>query len=227
MIYANVIFFDLKAIVVDSIIKRYNKVPVYVGRAPQFYINYSMALEMVYRSWDTRLWNKGIHHLYRLSASRRNDRCNIVGYYNDTPYHKDYVVRIQNEGEDTHTLAIDLHPRTDATLRDAILNGVEVFKLSDLSGNLAGLNMVPPPMDQQPALAANKSNTKKTMFIAIESGVGFLVVAALACFMVLCKLKKTECYGSYHSLAKWWCWLRPDPYKREFSRRTMPLLQTR
>ena len=38
--------------------------------------------------------------------------------------------------------------------------------------------------------------------------------------MVLCKLKKTERYGSYHPLAKWWCWFRPDPYKREFSRRT-------
>ena len=58
------------------------------------------------------------------------------------------------------------------------------------------------------------------MFIAIGSGVGFLVVAALVCFMVLCKLKKTGCYGSYHPLAKWWCWFRPDPYKREFSRRT-------
>ena len=66
---------------------------------------------------------------------------------NDTSYYKDYVVMIQNKGEDSHTLAIDLHPRTDATLSDAILNGVEVFTLGDLSGNLAGLNMVPPLMD--------------------------------------------------------------------------------
>ena len=73
-------------------------------------------------------------------------------------------------------------------------------------------------MEQQSALAANKSKTKKTMFIAIGSGVGFLVMAALVCFMFLCKLKKTERYGSYHPLAKWWCWFRPDPYKREFSR---------
>ena len=294
------------------------KVPVYVGQAPQFYVNYSMALEMVYRLniggssilpvQDTgmfREWSEARTHDYLLSDGAnprdpslklkyskipkyiapdtvyqsaasmgpnrtRNSMSNLtwglpvetgfnylvrlhfceiepgihvsgtreftiyIDYQlaeetadvilwaddNDTPYYKDYVVMIQNKGEDSHTLAIDLHPRTDATLRDAILNGVEVFKLSDLSGNLAGLNMVPPPMDQQPALAANKSNTKKTMFIAIGSSVGFLVVAALVCFMVLCKLKKTECYGSYHPLAKWWCWSRPDPYKREFSRRT-------
>ena len=46
------------------------------------------------------------------------------------PYYKDYIAMIQNKGKDNLTLAIDLHLRTDATLRDAIL--------SDLSGNLAG-----------------------------------------------------------------------------------------
>ncbi|XP_050279677.1 receptor-like protein kinase FERONIA isoform X1 [Quercus robur] len=293
------------------------KVPVYVGQALQFYINYSMALEMFYRlniggssispmedtgmfrQWSEGrtdyLWSDGVNPrdpslklkyskipkyiapdtVYQSAASMgpnrtRNSMSNLTWGFpvetgfnylvrlhfceidphiqisgireftiyidyqlaeetadvilwaddNDTPYYKDYVVMIQNKGEDSHTLAIDLQPRTDAALCDAILNGVEVFKLSDPSGNLAGLNMVPPPMDQQPALAASKSNTKKTMFIAIGSGVGFLVVAALVCFMVLCKLKKTERYGSYHPLAKWWCWFRPDPYKREFSRRT-------
>ncbi|XP_030964471.1 receptor-like protein kinase FERONIA [Quercus lobata] len=207
------------------------KVPVYVGRSPQFYINYSMALEMVYRlsiggssippMQDTgmfRKWSEGMTD-YLLSngtsprdpslklkyskipkyiapgtrdsmsnltwglpvETRFNYRvrlhfCEIdlgihfsgtreftiyIDYQlaeetadvilwaddNNTSYYKDYVVMIQNKGEDSHTLAIDLHPRTDATLSDAILNGVEVFKLGDLSGNLAGLNMVPPLMD--------------------------------------------------------------------------------
>ncbi|KAK7820259.1 putative receptor-like protein kinase [Quercus suber] len=30
----------------------------------------------------------------------------------------------------------------------------------------------------------------------------------------------TKHCGSYHPLAKWWRWSRPDPYKRDFSRRT-------
>nr|POE55821.1 receptor-like protein kinase feronia [Quercus suber] len=260
------------------------KVPVYVGQAPRFYINYSMALEMVYRLniggssispvQDTglfRQWSEGgrtdyflskvtmgpdrirnsmsnltwelpvetgFNYLVRLhfceidpgihvSGSRvftiyvdyqlAEETADVISWADnsDTPYYKDYVVMIQNKGEDSHTLAIDLHPRTDATFRDAILNGAEVFKLSDPSGNLASVNMAPPS-----ARAASKSKTKKTMFIAIGSGVGFLVVASLVCFMVLCKLKKTERYGSYHPLAKWWCWFRPDPYKREFKRRT-------
>ena len=108
---------------------------------------------------------------------------------NYRPYFKDYVVMIRNKGEDKHVLSIDLQPRSDSILWDAILNGVEVFKLSDQYGNLAVLNMVPPPLDQEPTLAANKSKTKKAIFIAIGSGLGILVVLTLVCCMVLCKLK--------------------------------------
>ncbi|XP_050249378.1 receptor-like protein kinase FERONIA [Quercus robur] len=290
-------------------------IPVYVGQAPQFYINDSMALEMVYRlnfgggsispKEDTgmfRQWSDGtiyrlsegvnprfvsmtLHYLYipnytapdavYLSAismgpnSTRNLMSNLTwGLLVDTgfnylvrlhfceiepnisipgvrrfniyidyqqaeeaadvvlwtdsnyrPYFKDYVVMIRNKGEDKHLLSIDLQPRSDSILWDAILNGVEVFKLSDQYGNLAGPNMVPPLLDQEPAPAANESKTKKTIFIAIGSGLGILVVLTLVCCMVLCKLKKTRRFGSCHPLAKWWCRSRLDPYKREFSRR--------
>ncbi|XP_023924808.1 receptor-like protein kinase FERONIA [Quercus suber] len=291
-------------------------VPVYVGQAPQFYINDSMALEMVCRlnvgggsispKEDTgmfRQWSDGtdyllsegvnprlvfmtLHYLYipnytapdavyqsaisMGSNSTRNLMSNLTwGLLVDTgfnylvrlhfceiepnisipgvrrfniyidyqqaeeaadvvlwtessyrPYFKDYVVMIRNKGEDKHLLSIDLQPRSDSVLWDAILNGVEVFKLSDQYGNLGGPNMVPPPLDQEPAPAANEPKTKKTIFIAIGSGLGILVVLTLVCCMVLCKLKKTRRFGSCHPLAKWWCRSRLDPYKREFSRRT-------
>ena len=291
-------------------------VPLYVGQAPQFYINDSMALEMVYRlnvgggsisqKEDTgmfRQWSDGtnyllsegvnprlvfmtLHYLYipnytapdavYLSAismgpnSTRNLMSNLTwGLLVDTgfnylvrlhfceidarinipearrftiyidyqlaedaadvfgwtdgkyrPYFKDYVVMIRNKGESMHLLSIDLKPISDSDLKDAILNGVEVFKLSDQYGNLAGPNMVPPPLDQEPAPAANKSKTKKAIFIAIGSGLGILVVLTLVCCMVLCKVKKTRRFSSCHPLAKWWCQSRLDPYKRELSRRT-------
>ena len=133
---------------------------------------------------------------------------------NDTPYFKDYVVMIQKKGEDNHTLSIDLHPGTDGTFIDAILNGVEVFKLSNTDGNLAGPSMVPPLLDQQQP--ANKYSTKKTIFIAIGSGVGFLIVLTLVCSMVLWKSKKTKRFGSYHPQPKWRCW--PYPYKQKLTR---------
>ncbi|KAL4628814.1 hypothetical protein ACB092_05G265300 [Castanea dentata] len=139
---------------------------------------------------------------------------------NDTPYYKDYVVMIKNMGNDTHLLSIDLHSQLDADLIDAILNGVEVFKLSDSDNNLARANIAAPLLDQQLAGAANESKSKKTtIFIAIGSVLGLLVVLTLVSCMVLCKLKKAKHYGSYQPLAKWWWWSRPDPYRREFSRR--------
>ena len=122
---------------------------------------------------------------------------------NDTPYYKDYVVMIKNKGNDTHLLSIDLHSRLDADLIDAILNGVEVFKLSDSDNNLAGAKIAAPLLDQQPSGASNESKSKKTtIFIAIGSVLGLLVVLTLVCCMVLCKLKKTK------------------HYRREFSRRS-------
>ena len=49
------------------------------------------------------------------------------------PFYRDYVVKIQKKGveDNNHVLSIDLHPDTGATSDGAILNGVEVFKLSN------------------------------------------------------------------------------------------------
>ena len=98
---------------------------------------------------------------------------------NDTPYYKDYVVMIKNKGNATHLLSIDLQSRLDADLINAILNGVEVFKLSDSDNNLARANIAAPLLDQQqPTGAANESKSKKTTtLIAIGSVLGLLVRA--------------------------------------------------
>ena len=85
----------------------------------------------------------------------------------DMPYYKDYIVMIQNKGEDSHTLAIDLHPRTDATFCDAILNGVEVFKLSDLSSSLARLNMVPPSIRDGPRWGSKGAQSPGSNFFLV------------------------------------------------------------
>ncbi len=132
----------------------------------------------------------------------------------DTPYYKDYVVMIRNKGvEDKvqHILSIDLHPRPDNLyFDDAILNGVEIFKLSNPDGNLGVPNSELVP--SLPASKANESKTKKTILIAIGSGVGFLVVlTSLCCMVLLWKQRKTNSYGSYYPLSKYWCWC--DSYK--------------
>jgi hypothetical protein len=104
-------------------------------------------------------------------------------------------------------LIICLRPKLSTYgIADAILNGVEVFKLSDYDKNLAGPNpksLVSPPPTQKPASTANESKAKKTIIVAMGSGAGsFLVVL---CCMLLWKLKKTKHYASYFPLSKCRC----------------------
>jgi hypothetical protein len=137
---------------------------------------------------------------------------------NDTPVYKDYVVEIQNKSN----LFIALLPSLSAyNIADVILNGVEVFKLSDNGKNLAGPNLgsVPyPSLDQQPASTTSESKTKKTIIIAIGSGAVFLVVLTLVCCMILWKLRKPKRYASYYPLSKCWCWCWPEPDKGKSTR---------
>ena len=133
------------------------------------------------------------------------------------PCYKDYVVMIQKKGVDEgmkHILSIDLHPNEESDYADAILNGLEVFKLSDKDGNLAVPNQTLPSLPAAPT--TKESKTKKTIFIAIGIGVGFFVVLTSVCCMVLWKLSKSRRYGSYHPLSKYWCW--GDPYKGKSAR---------
>ena len=82
----------------------------------------------------------------------------------------------------------------EPTSNDAILNGVEVFKLSNPDGNLIGPSQMLPFL---PVASTSKdSKTMKTVFIAIGSGVGVLVVLTLVCCMVLLKLRKSRHYVS-------------------------------
>jgi serine/threonine protein kinase len=132
---------------------------------------------------------------------------------NETPVYKDYVVDIQNKPN----LSIALLPRESTYgIANAILNGVEVFKLSNNDKNLGGPNpeSVPsPPPAREPASTASESKTKKTIIIGIGSGAGFLVVLTLVCCMLLWKLRKTNRYASYYPLSKCWCWPEPDKGK--------------
>ena len=92
---------------------------------------------------------------------------------------------------------------------------MEVFKLSNPDGNLAGPNQMLPSL---PAASSTKeSKKKKTLFIAIGSGLGVLVVLTLVCCMVLLKLRKSGHYVYYYQLSKCCCW--HDTYKGKSTRK--------
>jgi len=116
-----------------------------------------------------------------------DDRADVLQWSkrSETPVYKDYVVRIQGKA----ILYVSLHPQLDSfAINDAILNGMEVFKLSNSDGNLAVAGpdpeSVPSPLPaRQPTSTASESKTKKTIIVStIENGAGFLVVLILVWF---------------------------------------------
>ncbi|XP_021290596.1 receptor-like protein kinase FERONIA isoform X1 [Herrania umbratica] len=117
----------------------------------------------------------------------------LAGEQVDAPVHRDYVVLVPPGGSPQQDLWLALHPSTSQKPQyyDAILNGVEIFKISDPKSNLAGLNPTPGPKQGvvDPSLALpspqGHSENRKAIVAGVVSGgvvlaliVGFCVVAA-------------------------------------------------
>ncbi|KAI7997736.1 Receptor-like protein kinase FERONIA [Camellia lanceoleosa] len=83
------------------------------------------------------------------------------------PVYRDYVVFVPkvNNGE-RQDLWLELHPntKTNSQYYNVILNGAEIFKLSNYDGNLAGPN---PPKKIVPSLPPKKLNPKSSKKITL------------------------------------------------------------
>ncbi|KAJ9683076.1 hypothetical protein PVL29_018881 [Vitis rotundifolia] len=130
---------------------------------------------------------------------------------NGIPVFKDYAVWIEPNGsKGKYNLPIDLGTRPGySKYIDAVLNGIEIFKLSNTDGTLAGQN--PEPPNTQPSLTATKKSTnKKTMFIAIGAAVMVgLVLLSLLLYIIFRPRRKIRYYNSYSRKSWWlwyWCW---------------------
>ncbi|KAK1286221.1 Receptor-like protein kinase FERONIA [Acorus calamus] len=112
------------------------------------------------------------------------------------PVYKDYVVLVPDSTE-SQFLWIALHPNNDSkpTGYDAEMNGLEVFKLNDSTGSLAGPN---PPMFMQkpanptPGAPNNGSNRSHKSSAAIADGIiGGALALVLVLLVVWVVLKKS------------------------------------
>ncbi|GFZ19212.1 hercules receptor kinase 2 [Actinidia rufa] len=92
---------------------------------------------------------------------------------NGVPVYKDYAVIVPQGTEKKQNLSVALHPasKTRTLYSDAILNGIEVFKLSDHYGNLARPNPDQPP-PQMPSPIPRKLKNKHMLIAAIIGGTG-------------------------------------------------------
>lgn len=133
--------------------------------------------------------------IYNQTAERGADVVAWAGGQNDAAVHKDYVVLVPN-GSPQRDLWLQLHPDTTdkPNYYDSILNGVEIFKLSDANGNLAGLNPIPvaqediDPSKVRPSSANSKTKNQKAIIIGGVSG--GIVLALVAAFFLIAFVRR-------------------------------------
>ncbi|KAL5711505.1 hypothetical protein ACHQM5_021952 [Ranunculus cassubicifolius] len=108
--------------------------------------------------------------------------------------YRDYVV-LAPRGNGQVDLWLELHPNTQtkSMYYDAILNGVEIFKANDSTGNLAGPNPIPLPIqdriDPTSVEGFNGSGSKHTGVIAGSVIAGFVAIGLLLAFVVVRRRK--------------------------------------
>ncbi|CAK9170731.1 unnamed protein product [Ilex paraguariensis] len=114
--------------------------------------------------------------------------------HNGVPVHKDYVVLVPS-GPAQQDLWLALHPNiaSKSNYYNAILNGVEIFKVNDSSGNLAGLNPVPVKqevIDSSPGELPSNSGQSKNKMAVVGGGVGGGIAALLLFGLLVCTLSR-------------------------------------
>ncbi|KAK7847315.1 receptor-like protein kinase feronia [Quercus suber] len=133
--------------------------------------------------------------LYNQTAEPRVDvifKAGLAG----VPVYKDYLVLVPN-GSPQQDLSLALHPYTSSNPKyyDAILNGVEIFKVNDTNGNLAGPNPILAPKQDlidptrtRPSFGHRKRKNQKAIIIGVVTSgivlafvIGFFVVASYHC----------------------------------------------
>ncbi|KAB2022389.1 hypothetical protein ES319_D07G207100v1 [Gossypium barbadense] len=112
------------------------------------------------------------------------------------PIFKDYVALVSKE-----YITIDLHP-IRAKYYDVILNGIEVFKLSNSDGNLGEpnpeLRVAPPPPSVSSNSAGAKSKKRSLLIAGVGCAAGLIaIISLLVCMAVRLQRKGT-------SLLCWW-----------------------
>ncbi|KAA8517557.1 hypothetical protein F0562_017813 [Nyssa sinensis] len=118
--------------------------------------------------------------------------------HNEVPVYKDYVVLVP-PGAPQHDLWLSLHPdvASKSFLYDAILNGVEIFKINDTSGNLGGPNPVPAPKQDvidtslvRPSSSGQSKNQKAIIGGGVGGGIAAILLVGLFVYAVFCRRRQ-------------------------------------
>ncbi|MBA0832261.1 hypothetical protein Goarm_016662 [Gossypium armourianum] len=127
---------------------------------------------------------------------------------NGFPVYRDYVVAIgRNGNQKQQNLSVALHPAPAwrTLYSDAILNGLEIFKLSN-GVDLSGPNPDPIPLSppgNSPPTPTKSNNTSKTIIGIVVGVIAGLVVLSLICFLIFRRKRRVKDSGSNDG-ASWW-----------------------
>ncbi|RVW98060.1 Receptor-like protein kinase FERONIA [Vitis vinifera] len=183
----------------NSTIKYTKETPAYIAPAEVYQTSRSMGPNKTWNMRNNLTWvlpvDLGFRYLVRLHLCETNraitqvsDRQFIIyidgemvdeaadaiiwSGGNSIPAYRDYLAMIGFEGtQGKYNLSIDLHSRAGFSVYvDAVLNGIEIFKLNSTTGSLAGPNPEPPKtifLTEPSQLTIKGSSNKKTTFIAV------------------------------------------------------------
>ncbi|ESQ47124.1 hypothetical protein EUTSA_v10027636mg [Eutrema salsugineum] len=114
------------------------------------------------------------------------------------PMYLDFNLYVGSENGQSRNLQLDLRPYNETSPRylDAILNGLEILKLSDPEGNLAGPNPDPPPRftPNSATREREKDKGKSHVLVIILAVVGSAIVLAMfvVVFIIMKRKKKKK-----------------------------------
>ncbi|TYG62351.1 hypothetical protein ES288_D07G222900v1 [Gossypium darwinii] len=124
---------------------------------------------------------------------------------NGIPVYRDYVVSIGKEGnQKQRNLSIALHPSPAwrTVYSDAILNGLEIFKLSN-DFVLASPDPVPINQKENSLPTSTKPNNKKAVFGIVVGVISGFVVLSLLCFFVYRQKMRVKDTSSSKGVSQW------------------------
>ncbi|KAJ4966331.1 hypothetical protein NE237_018180 [Protea cynaroides] len=124
------------------------------------------------------------------------------------PVYKDYAIQVEDlPGDEEITVA--LHPSVSVKpeFYDGILNGLEIFKMSDNAGNLAGPNPVPSPLMikvetfREPVRDTSKFNQKAQVIGGAAGGAAAFGLMAAICIAAYQRKRRES--GGDSSISGW------------------------
>ncbi|XP_026420313.1 receptor-like protein kinase FERONIA [Papaver somniferum] len=153
---------------------------------PGFY--YLVRLHFCEIDPDITKVNQRVFQIF-LNGQTVEDRADVVSWTGNTgngiALYKDYAVRLP-EGEGQQDLWVALHPK----YYNVILNGLEIFKVNDTTGNLAAPNPIHTPVQQR--ILPNVPSKSKIYPKIIIGVVSMVAASCLLCvaFFVVFRMKR-------------------------------------